>query len=341
MMAIPPPRRSRGTGRVRIEDVARAADVSAQTVSRFLRHPDQVGPAASERIAAAIREVGYVPNLIAGSLASNRSRVVAIIVPTLANPIHAQPVEGLGDALRADGYQVLVGTTDFSGDVEEALVRAFVGRRVDGIVITGGRLSAASRTVLKAAAIPVVQLWELPRVPFDMAVGNSNIDIGACIARHFAERGYRRLAVIGHLQKSDTRSADRVTGFVAETKRLGLPDPVVMAVDRPMLIRNTTDLLAQLQHANVRAVFTTSAQLSVVLLLNARAAGIAVPGELAIAGLESDLSTVVSPTLTAVRVPAYDLGLQAGRLLLRRMAGEKVTQRRIDTGFEFIPREST
>jgi LacI family gluconate utilization system Gnt-I transcriptional repressor len=334
-------RRSRSTGRVRIEDVARAAEVSAQTVSRFLRHPGQVGPAASARIAAAIREVGYVPNLVAGSLASNRTRVVAIIVPTLANPVHAQPVEGLGDALRADGYQVLVGTTDFRPEVEAALIAAFVGRRVEGIVITGGRLSAASRRVLRGAAIPVVQLWELPRVPFDMAVGTSNIDIGVCMARHFAERGYRRLAVIGHLRKSDTRSADRVTGFLAEAARKGLAPPHVMAVDRPMLIRDTSDLLAELRQAGSEAVFCTSAQLSVVLLLNARAAGIAVPGALAIAGLECDLSTVVNPTLTAVRVPAYDLGLQAGHLLLRRMAGESVAQRRIDTGFEFFARQST
>ena len=334
-------RRSRGTGRVRIEDVARAAEVSAQTVSRFLRHPEKVGAAASARISAAIREVGYVPNLIAGSLASNRSRIVAIIVPTLANPVHAQPVEGLGDALRADGYQVLVGTTNFQQDVEDALVRAFVGRRVDGIVITGGRLSAASRTVLKAAATPVVQLWELPRVPFDMAVGVSNIDIGACMARHFFERGYQSLAAIGHAARTDTRSGDRVKGFVAEAQRLGLPVPLVIEPERPMLIRDATPLLETLRQEGVRAVFCSSGQLTVVLLLNAAAMGVAVPGALAIGGLESDLATVVSPALTTIRLPVYELGLQAGRMLLRRMAGEVVAQRRVDTGFELCVRQST
>jgi LacI family gluconate utilization system Gnt-I transcriptional repressor len=88
-------------------------------------------------------------------------------------------------------------------------------------------------------------------------------------------------------------------------------------------------------------VFCTSGQLSVVLLLNARSAGIAVPGALAIAGFESDLATVVSPKLSAVRVPAYELGRQAGNMLLRRMAGEPVAERRIDIGFEFIVRESS
>jgi LacI family gluconate utilization system Gnt-I transcriptional repressor len=334
-------RRSRGTGRVRIEDVARAAAVSAQTVSRFLRDPGRVGAEASARISAAIRGIGYVPNLVAGSLASNRSRIVAIIVPTLANPVHAQPVEGLGDAVRAEGYQVLVGTTDFREAVEEALIRAFIGRRVDGIVVTGGRLGAASRQVLAAAAVPVVQLWELPAEPFDMAVGLSNIAIGTCMARHFAERGYQRLAVIGHAQTSDTRSADRVAGFLAEADRQGLAPPLVLEPDRPMLIRDAAPLLDALRQAAVQAVFCTSGQLSVVLLLGARARGLAVPDDLAIAGVDSDLSSVVSPAITAIRVPAYDLGFQAGQLLLRRLAGEAVAERRIDTGFTFIPREST
>lgn len=340
-MESSPPRRSRGTGRVRIEDVARAAGVSAQTVSRFLRAPAQVGPEASARIAAAIRAVGYVPNLVAGSLASNRSRVVAIIVPTLANPVHAQPVQGLGDVLRPQGYQVLVGTTDFDPDAEAALIRAFVGRRVDGLAVTSGGLAEASRQIIAAAALPVVQLWELPEHPFDMTVGLQNEAIGARMAAHFAERGRQRLAVIGHAETSDTRSARRVDGFLAEAGRLGLPAPLVLLPERPMLIRDATPLLDRLQAARVEAVFCTSGQLSVVLLLNARGRGIAVPDDLAIAGIDSDFATVVDPPLTAVQVPAYELGRQAGHLLLRRLAGETVSARAIDTGFTFIQRGST
>src|SRR4051794_16296683 len=99
-------RRSRSTGHVRIEDVARAAEVSAQTVSRYFRDATQVSQPTAEKIKAAIASIGYVPNLIAGSLASNRSRIIAILVPTIANPVHASPVQGLADAVRSKGYQV-------------------------------------------------------------------------------------------------------------------------------------------------------------------------------------------------------------------------------------------
>ncbi len=335
------PRRSRGTGRVRIEDVARAAEVSAQTVSRYLRQPGSVSEPMAVRIAQAIAGVGYVPNLIAGSLASNRSRIVAILVPTLANPVHSGPVEGLGEALRDEGYQVLVGTTDYRVELEDALIRAFAGRRVDGLVVTSGRISPASQAVLKAAAIPVVQLWELPRRPFDMAVGISNRAIGEAVARHFAERGYDRLAVIGHVEAADTRSSARVDGFLAEAGRLGLPAPFRKDIARPMLVHDATPLLAELRTAGVRAVFSTSAQLAVVMLLNAVAQGIAVPGELAIMGLHSPLAAVVRPTLSTVEVPATRFGLLAGRMLLRRMAGEPVEARVVDTGFTVSVRQSS
>ena len=341
--AKPPARRSRGTGRVRIEDVARAASVSAQSVSRWLRDPGKLGPEIARRIAAAVRDVGYVPNLIAGSLASNRSHVVAILVPTLANPVHAGPVEGLSQALRPAGYQVLVGTTDYRPDTEEALIRAFVARRVDGLVLTGTALTPGARRILKAAAIPVVQLWELPASPFDMAVGMSNQAIGARVARHFAERGYRQLAAIGHAETSDTRSSGRVAGFVAECARLGLAPPRVLDVPRPMAVRDAVPLLVELRRGArpARAVFVTSGQLGVVLLLDARKLAIDVPGELAIVGFESPLATVVTPNLSAVRVPVHELGFKAGELLLRRMSGEAPIQRRVDTGFELIVRDSS
>jgi LacI family gluconate utilization system Gnt-I transcriptional repressor len=341
--AKPPARRSRGTGRVRIEDVARAAGVSAQSVSRWLRDPTKLAQETGRRVAAAVRDVGYVPNLIAGSLASNRSHVVAILVPTLANPVHAGPVEGLSQALRPAGYQVLVGTTDYQPDTEEALIRAFVARRVDGLVLTGSHLTAGSRRILKAAGIPVVQLWELPASPFDMAVGMSNPAIGARVARHFAERGHRHLAVVGHAEPSDTRSAGRVSGFVAECARLGLTAPRVLEVPRPMAVRDAVPLLVELRRGArpARAVFCTSGQLGIVLLLDARKLAIDVPGELAIVGFETALATVVVPNLSAVRIPVHELGFKAGEMLLRRMAGEAPAQRRVDTGFELILRESS
>jgi len=336
-------RRSRGRGRVRIEDVAEAAGVSAQTVSRALREPDRVGAEARARVQEAIARVGYVPDLVAGALASNRSRVVAIVVPTLANAVHAGSVEGLSDAVGPAGYQVLVGTTGYDRLRERDVVRAFLGRRVDGLAIAGGVLDREADALLRAAGIPVVQLWELPEDPVDLAVGVDGVAVGVSVARHFVQGGHRRLAVIGHSAVSDTRSAARATGFVDTVVSLGLPQPRLIEAARPWAMREAAGLLEPLLAGAEppSAVFCTGDQIAIGLLLGATRAGIAVPGQLAIAGVgDSDLAALVTPALTTVAIPRYRMGLEAGRMLLRRLAGETVTPRCLDLGFELILRAS-
>lgn len=336
-------RRSRGRGRVRIEDVAAAAGVSAQTVSRVLREPERVGSEARERVQQAIARIGYVPDLVAGALASRRSRVVAIVVPTLANAVHAGSVEGLSDAVGPAGYQVLVGTTSYERAREREVVRAFLGRRVDGLVIAGGELDPEAEALLRAAGIPVVQLWELPADPVDLAVGVDGEAVGAAMARHLARRGHARLGVIGHGAASDTRSAARVRGFLAAAAALGLTAPRCLQAARPWAMQEAAALLGPLLAgpAAPSAVFCVGDQIAIGLLLGAARAGIAVPGRLAIAGVgDSDLASLVTPALTTVGIPRYRMGFEAGRMLLRRLAGEVVEPRCLDLGFELLVRES-
>ena len=311
-------RRSRGTGRVRIEEVARDAQVSAQTVSRFLRDPALVSSAAAERIRASVDAVGYVPNLMAGALASNRSHIVAILVPTIANPIHAAPVQALSDTLRPAGYQVLVGTTDYDPIIEQQLVEAFLGRRVDAMVLTGTSLTPRTSHMLTRARIPVVQLWELPENPVDMAIGVDNVAAGAAIAWHFHERGYRRFAMLGHAAAGDTRSAARLVGFVSETARLGLTPPQHHLYLRPTDMTLAPALLATVLARQPRpdALFCVGAPMAIGLVLAAPRAGIAIPGDLAVASFgDNDLAPLIAPSLTTISIPRFEFGRQAGQML--------------------------
>ena len=183
MAAAPPSERRR------MEDVARRAGVSQMTVSRALRTPDKVAPATRARIATAVAELDYVPDLVAGGLAAKRSRLVAVIVSTLENSIFAATVEGLTTVLRDDGYAVLLGASGYSRETEEKLVRATLGRRPDGLVLTGDLHTPAARRLLRASGIPVVETWELPDDPLDLSVGFSNRDAGAAMVRTL--HGYR------------------------------------------------------------------------------------------------------------------------------------------------------
>ena len=136
---IKPSRRAarRGTGDTTLADVAKLAGVSAITVSRALKTPSVVAPETLARIQEAVARTGYVPNLIAGGLASNRSGLVAALVPTIAGSVFLDTVQALTDAFDEAGCQLMLGQSGYSGFREDALINAIVGRRPDGIVLTG------------------------------------------------------------------------------------------------------------------------------------------------------------------------------------------------------------
>ena len=149
----------RGSGSITLSDVAKVAGVSAITASRALNTPDKVSADALKRVQDAILRTGYVPNMLAGGLASSRSRLVAALVPTIAGPVFLETVQALTEARADAGYQLMLGQSGYSGAREAALLDAIIGRHPDGIVLTGIMHSAEGRRRLLAAGIPVVETW--------------------------------------------------------------------------------------------------------------------------------------------------------------------------------------
>ena len=207
MSPAPPPRKRRAPpDSVRMEDVARAAGVSAITVSRALNAPDKLSPATLRAVRAAIERLRYVPNLTAGSLASNRSRTVAVIVPTVNSSIFSDTIDGLAQALASHRYQLLLGQTNYRLEEESALVQAFLGRRVDGLVLTGVHHARGVRSSIVRAGIPVVETWDLSDRPIHLLVGFSNHAAGFAAGHYLLGKGHTRLAYIGG---TDDRSIAR------------------------------------------------------------------------------------------------------------------------------------
>ena len=202
-----------------MEDVARAAGVSAITVSRALNAPDKLAPTTLRAVRAAIERLRYVPNLTAGSLASNRSRTVAVIVPTVNSSIFSDTIDGLAQALASHRYQLLFGQTNYRLEEESALVQAFLGRRVDGLVLTGVNHARGVRSSILRAGIPVVETWDLSERPIHMLVGFSNHAAGFAAARYLLGKGHTRLGYIGG---TDDRSVARLQGFREAARDAGI-----------------------------------------------------------------------------------------------------------------------
>ncbi len=242
-----PRRARRGSGAVTLHDVARLAGVAPITASRAINTPAQVSDDVRQRVADAVAKTGYVPNLLAGGLASTRSRLVAAIVPTIIGPVFTPTIAALTQALAAEGYQLMLGQSGYpsadGGNREDPLLEAIIGRRPDGLVVAGVMHSAQGRQRLLAAGIPVVETWDLTTTPIDMLVGFSHDEVGRAVTNYLHARGHRRLACIAG---SDERAARRARAFAAAAQGLRLPEVTVVTVPAPTTLRAGREALGNL-----------------------------------------------------------------------------------------------
>lgn len=323
-----------------MSDVAAAAGVSLVTVSRCINHPGQVAPETLALVRATVERLGYVPNLTAGSLASNRSRIVAAIVPTISNSVFSEMVEALASTLSAGGYQLLLGQSSYRVEDEERLVDAFLGRRVDGLVLTGTTRAEHLAGRLRRNGLPVVQTWDLPPRPIDMAVGFSNYEAGMAAGRFLAARGRRH---IGFLGASEDRAAQRLSGLRASLEQAGLPSPEVETLPPPVLVDKAgPGLSAMLERApDLDAIFCNNDLLAAGVLFECQRRGLRVPGDLAVLGFgDLPIGIAAYPALSTIRIGLRSMGEEAGRLLLARFAGEESLPALTDIGFELVQRDS-
>jgi len=337
-------RRSRAQGSTRIEEVARLAGVSAITVSRALNKPGKVAEKTREAIWRAVEKTGYIPNQLAGSLASNRSRTIGVIIPTVVNSIFADKVQGMTDVLAREGFQLLLANSGYSLETEADLVTAFVAQRPSGLVITGVTHAPRTRSLLARAAIPVVETWSMGPDPIDMLVGFSNEAAAYAMVRHLSEAGYRKVALVSAPVKDNDRAEGRVRGYRRAVRELGLADDRRLEREASFSLRNGATALADLlaEHGRLDAVFFANDILAAGGLFECRRRGIRVPDDLGIAGFDDvDLAAETMPGLTTVRIPRYEIGARAAAMILERVAGREPATRTVDLGFEIVARGST
>lgn len=205
-----------------LRDVSDASGVSEMTVSRVLRNRGDVSGATRERVLAAARALGYVPNRIAGALASQRVNLVAVIIPSLSNMVFPEVLAGVSEVLEDTGLQPVVGVTNYSPEREEKVLYEMLSWRPSGIIIAGLERSPASRAMLEAAGIPIVEIMDVDGEPVDSAVGISHRRAGRQMAEAIVAAGYRRIGFLGTMMPHDHRARKRLEGFEAALASAGL-----------------------------------------------------------------------------------------------------------------------
>jgi len=332
---------NRWSSGVTMAEVGRLAGVSQVTVSRALSSPGKVSPETLKRIHDAIARTGYVPNAVAGALASNKSNLIAALVPSVTNIVYSSVLHAFSEIMWQHGYQIMLSETGFDPEREEKAVATHLSRRPDAILLTGVHHSANARRMLHNAGIPVVEIWDITDTPIDCCVGFSHVEAGQAAADFAVDAGYQHAATI---TAGDERAARRRDAFASRyIKRRG---GAVQKIDftAPATLRSGREALSRLIEQGLppgSVLFCSSDQFAHGVLIEAAARGLSVPGDVAVIGFgDQDFAANTNPALTSIRIDRQTLGQAAANVLVARFVDGPELPAVHNIGFEVIRRES-
>uniref|UniRef100_UPI000368513F LacI family DNA-binding transcriptional regulator n=1 Tax=Rhizobium giardinii TaxID=56731 RepID=UPI000368513F len=327
---------------VRLSDVAKRAEVGVGTVSRVLNGSINVSAATRQKVLAAIAELGYVPNLVARSLAANRTGLIAAIIPVIGYTQHSEVIQGMTDVLHAHGMNLMIGASGYSDEVELQVIEAFLARRPDAIYVTGVRHTEAVRSTLQRSGIPVIEGSNLTDRPIDTVVGYSNFNASVDLTRLLIDCGYRRIWHVTVTKDFNDRIDDRLAGFRWLTSTETELEADVIRCENSFDGGAEAVRLALASNVKVEALTFATDVMAVGGLLECQRQGINVPAQLAIAGFDDlTIAASINPSLTTVKVDRVDLGRKAAEIIVTRLQGNNHFSPIVDVGFQIVERDST
>ena len=303
-------RRRRSAERVTLSDVAKAAGCSLMSASRALSQPERVSDALRAQVMQAAKALGYVANPAARALASSKSNLVAVLIPSLSNSVFVDTVEAIQRVLMPAGFEMMIGVSHYRPEEDERLLRSYLAHQPAGLLLTGFERSDTAREILGGCRGPIVTMMELSDAEDEYCVGFSQLEAGAAMAEALIARGYRHIAFAA--AQLDPRTLQRAEGYRRALQSAGLYDPALEWLDpRPSSMALGGELLEQVlrERPDCDAVFFCNDDLAQGGLLSALRHQVAVPERVAIAGFNNlPGSDQMLPTLTTVRTPRAQIG---------------------------------
>ncbi|OHV77280.1 LacI family DNA-binding transcriptional regulator [Rhizobium sp. LCM 4573] len=325
-----------------LASIAERVGVSVNTVSRALRAPNTVRPELRRRINAAMEELNYVPNRLAGGLSGTRSDIVGVVVTSLYYSEFASIIDTLQSALLESGLQVMLANTRYNADQELKLVRSILSWRPAAIAIIGVDHPPKVVELLKASAIPIIEMWDTDGEVIDTAVGFDHTRVGAAQADHLIARGYRRIAFIGSVRENDRRAQKRLNGLEAAAAVAGLPQVLKHTAQQggsPALGERLAFELIE-GHPEIDAIACNSDVVAFGVLRALKTLGKRVPDDIGVIAFgDNEAAGCVTPPLTTVRPDRERIGKLTAEAILARINGAEPCTTIVE--WELVAREST
>lgn len=321
--------------RVTLQQIADTVGVTKMTVSRYLRHPDTVAAPTGARISAAIDTLGYIQNRAPSMLSRASSKAIGIVIPSLSNQVFSALVQGIESVTRENGYDTLLAHTGYDEQEEQHRIAALLSYQIDGIILTETHHTHKTRQMLMQAGIPIVESMELPASPLDMAVGLDHQEAAKQATQRLLTNGCR--APVYFAARMDTRTLLRQAGYEQAMDEAGL-DPVTIEMAGASDFSAGRRIMAKAMsvYPAMDGALCTNDDLAVGALFWCRDQQVPVPEQMRIIGYNGlDIGQAVSPALTSVITPRYQIGEISARYLLDAINGNRSGAVRHDVGFSF------
>ncbi len=308
-----------------LRDVSEVSGVSEMTVSRVLRNRGDVSAATREKVLNAAKELGYVPNKIAGALASQRVNLVAVIIPSLSNMVFPEVLAGVSQVLEDTELQPVVGVTDYLPEKEEKVLYEMLSWRPSGVIIAGLEHTDAARAMMNASGIPVVEIMDADGEAVDAMVGISHRRAGRVMAASILEAGYKKIAFLGTKMPLDHRARKRFEGFTETLAKSG-----VEVAEREFysggsaLAKGREMTKAVLERSpDIDFIYYSNDMIGAGGLLYLLEQGIDVPGQIGLAGFNGvELLQGLPRQLATMDACRREIGAKAAEIIAQRVQGE-------------------
>ena len=307
-----------------IYDVARESGVSVFTVSAVVNNKSHVGKSLREKVEAAIRKLNYRPNLVARSLAKQKTHTIGMIVPDIGNPFFPIVVRGAEDAAQKHGYNLLLVNSDDSLDKEEKAVELLLSKRVDGILLTKAAedFHPSVQQMIREVNVPFVLVMRTyPKLTKDAIITDDYRGAYEAVS-HLARAGRKRIALIsGPLKVSNAK--ERWQGFQDALKAEGLPYEQDLVIEGDYRLESGYRAGHSLFSRRPDGIYVANHLMTVGLLKAADEMGLRCPEDYGLVSFDDyPWLGIFRPRLTTVELPKHQLGTEAAELLLRRIGGD-------------------
>ena len=309
-----------------LRDVSEASGVSEMTVSRVLRGRGDVSEATRERVLKAAKELGYVPNKIAGALASQKVNLVAVVIPSMSNMVFPEVMTGVNNILEGTELQPVVGITNYMPEKEEKVLYQMLSWRPSAVIIAGLEHSEASRAMLANSGIPVIQIMDVDGEPIDTAVGISHRRAGRHMANAIIEAGYSKIGFMGTKMPLDHRARKRFEGFTEALAKAGIEVQDQEFYSGGSALAKGRDMTREMleRSPDLDFLYYSNDMIGAGGLLHLLDAGVRIPDDIGLAGFKGvELLHGLPMQLATMDACRVEIGERAAQIVADRVLGNK------------------